>query len=148
MEEEKDLIIIANEMSKKEKEYANSLRDTAELFRHPIIKALIEAISFDSEKHHLLFNALAQLFEQKTLEPVVEELLTIPKEEADIAISMIHDHISVEERMMKSVKKLAEEVKDENIKVILNYIYEDEVRHHKLLTYIRQRIIEKYKEEG
>ncbi len=145
--EEADLITFATTMAEKEKGYAKSIKDTAELFRHPIIKVLIEAISLDSEKHHLLFNAIAQLLEQKMLSPVADELLTLPKEEVDIVISMIRDHIRVETEMMEAVKKLAEKIEDEDIRIVLNYIYEDEVRHHKLLTDIEQKIISKYEEE-
>ncbi len=147
MVKEEDLITTANRMAKKEKEYATSIKETAELFRHPLVKVLIEAISLDSEKHHLLFNALAQMLEQKMLGSVVEELLTLPKEEVDVVISMIHDHIRVEDEMTKAIRELAEKIEDEDIRTVLNYIYDDEVRHHKLLVDIEQKIISKYKEE-
>ncbi len=145
--ERNDLITIAVNMAKKEKEYAESVKDTAKFFRHPLIKVLIEAISLDSEKHHLLFNALAQLFEQKALAPVVDELLTLPREDINIVISMIRDHIRVETEMIETVKKLLGRVKDKDIKTVLSYIYDDEVRHHKLLTDIEQKIITKYEEK-
>ncbi len=145
--ERKDLITITMNMAKKEKEYAGSVKDTAKFFRHPLIKVLIEAISLDSEKHHLLFNALAQLFEQKTLAPVVDELLTLPKEDINIVVSMIRDHIRVETEMIEMVRKLMDKVEDEDIKTVLSYIYDDEVRHHKLLTDIEQKIIIKYEEK-
>ena len=144
--ESNDLIAIAMNMAKREKEYAESIKDTAKFFRHPLIKVLIEAISLDSEKHHLLYNALAQLFEQKALAPVIHELLTLPKEDINIVISMIRDHIKVETEMIEAVKKLMEKVEDEDIKTVLSCIYDDEIRHHKLLTDIEQKIITKYEE--
>ncbi len=54
MDKEK-LIQLLKEMSRKEKEYAQELRDLSEKFNHPVLKALLEGIAMDSEKtQHIL----------------------------------------------------------------------------------------------
>jgi|GEM_PF-5835749 len=49
------------ECAELERNHAKELRDLAFKIRHPLLSAMITAISKDSEKHSLLYEALAEL---------------------------------------------------------------------------------------
>ncbi len=57
----------------------------------------------------------------------------------------IDKHIEMEKDMVSFTKKLLEETSDPRMKIILSALYEDEVKHHKLLVTLKKYIAEKEK---
>lgn len=143
---EKDIINLVLEMARREKEHAEKLRNTSSMFRHPIIQVLIEGISLDSEKHSLLFNTISRLLEEDILGPLASELLTLPDTEIEMIKNTLREHIRTETKMIETVKKLMDLIDNKDIRTVLSYIYEDEIRHHNLLVEIDRRVAERYRE--
>ncbi|MCD6300954.1 MAG: ferritin-like domain-containing protein [Staphylothermus sp.] len=129
------LISLLREMSQKEKEYAKELKELTEKFKHPVLSALIKGIAIDSEKHSMFYESLAELLSET--QPFLSE------EELEIIKKGIKKHIDLEAEMIEFTHKLIEETQDPREKMILSAIYEDEVKHHKLLLSIQKHIAEK-----
>jgi rubrerythrin len=124
-----------------ERLYAKELRDLASRIRHPLLSAMITAISKDSEKHSLLYEALAELV--AGTQPMLSE------EELKMIVDAVSKHVESERRMISLSKALLNEAERPESKLILAAILEDEVSHHKILEDIRDKIAkaETYSEE-
>ncbi len=127
-----DIEEILNMLIETEYSYSKKLKAIAEKIKHPTLSTILLAIARDSEKHGDLYKAILKLM--KDIQPMLsqEELLLIRKE--------IDRHIETESRMIESSKKLLERMDDPRIKILLEIVYEDEVKHHKALINIRDRI--------
>ncbi len=70
---------LAHEMSIKEKEYAEELRELANKFKHPVLQALILGIAQDSDKHSIFYKSVEELLSR--VQPLLteEELEVIKK---------------------------------------------------------------------
>lgn len=123
------------EMNKIEKKYAEELRELASRFRHPVLQALIYGIAWDSDKHSIFYKAVYELL-SRTQPLLTEEELAVIKEG-------IKKHIEMEAEMIKLTEKLARESDDPRMKLIFEAIHEDEIKHHRLLVLIRDKIAEK-----
>lgn len=122
-------------MSEKEKKYAEELNNLSEKFRHPVLQALIRGIAKDSEKHSIFYAALAKLVGD--IQPMITE------EELRIIKEGLEKHIETEAEMIEFTRRLAGETSDPRQKLIFLAIYEDEVKHHKILLDIHRNIAEK-----
>jgi len=123
---------ILNMLVETEYSYSKELKAIAEKIKHPTLSAILLAIARDSEKHGDLYKAILKL--TKDVQPMLsqEELSLIRKE--------IDRHIETENRMIESSKKLLDRMDDPRIKILLEIVYEDEVKHHRALINIRDRI--------
>ncbi|ADI32492.1 hypothetical protein [Staphylothermus hellenicus] len=125
----------AREMSELEKKYAEELRELATKFKHPVLQALILGIAQDSDKHSIFYRSIYELL-SRTQPLLTEEELAIIKEG-------IRKHIETEAEMVELTEKLARESEDPRMKLIFEAIHEDEVKHHKLLILIQEKIAER-----
>lgn len=103
--------------------------------KNELVRYLIEAISIDSNKHALMLNALLAHLQSKT--PFISE------EKRDELGTNIKEHINLEALAIKTYGALIPETEDPGAKQVLEYILDDEKRHHKLLKRIYQLVIEK-----
>ena len=108
-----------------------SVNDT----KNQLVKYLIQAIAIDSNKHALLLNAILARIESKT--PFIDEA------KRDELGKNIKAHIEMEAEAIKTITELIPEIEDPGSKQVLEYILEDEKRHHNLLTQLYKLIIEK-----
>ena len=108
-----------------------SVKDT----KNQLVKNLIQAIAIDSNKHVLMLNAILARVESKT--PFIEET------KRDELGKDIQTHIELEAEAINTYKELIPEMEDPGSKQVIQYILEDEKRHHKLLTQLYQLVIEK-----
>jgi len=53
---------------------------------------------------------------------------------------VINEYITLEARMINTIRRLLVEIKDKRITYILKYIHDDEIRHHALLKGIHRVI--------
>lgn len=127
-----DLNSIAQTAIGKELEHVKKLKETAERLKHPVLKALLEGIAKDSEKHSLFYKAIVDFLNK------VSPMLT--EEELETLKASIEKHLEVEAKMIQLTKEWGEKVEDSRLKMILWAIHEDEVKHHKLLEDIRDKI--------
>ena len=79
----------------------------------------------------------ALLAMQKTTQPFISETVSKKLNEN------IQNHIELEQEAIQTYKELLEQVEDEQVKIVIQAIYHDELRHHALLKKIYTVIIEK-----
>ncbi len=127
-----DLSSIAQVAAEKELEHAEELRETAKKTKHLVLKALLEGIAKDSEKHSLLYKAIFDFLNKTSTMLSEEELETLE--------TSIERHIKVESEMIQLAREWSEKVESPKLKMILVAILEDEIKHHKLLRNILDKI--------
>lgn len=130
----KDILTLSKEMVSKEFEYAKELREVANKFRHPVLQVLLVGISLDSEKHSAFYDAIVKTLTET--QPMLSE------EELEVIKKGIKKHIEQEAEMVRLTAELLEKVSDPKLKLILQMIHDDEVRHHKLLLNLQKKIAE------
>ncbi|RLE63032.1 MAG: ferritin-like domain-containing protein [Thermoprotei archaeon] len=127
-----DLNSIVQVAVKEELKHAVKLKETAGRLKHPVLKALLEGIAKDSEKHSLFYQAILDFLNK------VSPMLT--EKELEILKASIEEHLEVEAKMIRLAKEWSGKVEDSRLKMILWAIHEDELKHHKLLEDIRDKI--------
>lgn len=108
-----------------------SVNDT----QNQLVKYLVQAIAIDSNKHALMLNAILARLESKT--PFIDEA------KRDELGKDIKAHIEMEAQAIKTYTELIPEIEDPGSKQVLEYILEDEKRHHNLLIQLYKLVIEK-----
>lgn len=103
--------------------------------KNELVRYLIEAIAIDSNKHALMLNALLAHLQSKT--PFISE------EKRDELGKNVQEHIKMEAYAIKTYGDLLPKTDDPGTKQVLEYILEDEKRHHTLLQRIYRLVIEK-----
>jgi rubrerythrin len=103
--------------------------------KNELVRYLIEAIAIDSNKHALLINAILARLESKT--PFIDE------KKRDQLGNDIMEHISLEAHAIKTYEELIPKTEDPGSKQVLEYILDDEKRHHHLLKRLYELVIEK-----
>lgn len=126
---------VFQEAAEKEKEYAKELEEEARRLPNPVIRVLLESIAEDSYKHSKLYTA--------ALEVVQGKVGMISRRELEDLRRAVRKHIEEEARMVKLARELADSTDNPRLKLILEAIYEDELRHHSLLVAI-EKYLEKY----
>jgi rubrerythrin len=103
--------------------------------QNQLVKYLIQAIAIDSNKHALMLNAILARLQSKT--PFIDEA------KRDELGENIKAHIELEAHAIKTYSELIPQTEDPGSKQVLEYILEDEKRHHHLLTQLYKLVIEK-----
>lgn len=120
------------ELARLEEAYAGELKTLARSIKHPVLKALLESIAKDSEKHALMYKAVMELVSRT--QPFLSE-----EEYKEIA-GVISKHIDTEIKMLKKAKDIASSSEDPRARLLISAIIDDESRHHKLLLSIKNNI--------
>jgi len=103
--------------------------------KNQLVHHLIEGIGLDSKKHALILQAIIAHLESKT--PFITE-----EKRNELGRNISH-HIELEAKAIKTYSTIIPKTTDSGIKNLLEYILEDERRHHKLLKEIYNAIIQK-----
>ncbi|MET1128464.1 MAG: ferritin-like domain-containing protein [Thermoproteota archaeon] len=131
-----DLLSTAKEMSNLELDYSLKLASSASGMANAVVKAVMYAVSKDSEKHSLLYK-------------VVEEMLRSPgrmlsEEESRKILEEIERHIRTEEEMLKKVMLMLEKSNlNKATRFILELILRDEALHHAMLRRVYEMIVKR-----
>jgi polyhydroxyalkanoate synthesis regulator phasin len=131
-----DLLGFAREMSKLELDYSLKLGNSASGTDNAVIKAVMYAVSKDSEKHSHLYR-------------VIEEMLVSPgrmisEEESRRILEEIERHIRTEEEMLKKVMRMLDKSDlDRATRFILELILRDEALHHAMLRRLYEMIVKR-----
>jgi len=115
-----------------EEEYALKLHNIRGL-GNDYVEMLINSIGYDSKKHAGLYRAAADIIEGKNMGLMASKYENLEKE--------LGDHIRVEKEMMNNVGTVIEEVDNEQAKVLLMTIEEDEKAHHPLMKKILESVL-------
>jgi rubrerythrin len=108
----------------------NSLRNV----RNPVVKQVLRAIAFDSQKHAGIYNAAISI---TTVTPALTD-----REYREIE-KIIAKHIVDEEKAIAALDEFLPKIKDAKIKFLLESIVADERKHHQLLNKIKDLVVKK-----
>ncbi|UCE95484.1 MAG: ferritin-like domain-containing protein [Candidatus Bathyarchaeota archaeon] len=108
----------------------NSLKNV----RSPVVKQVLRAIAFDSQKHAGIYNAAMS---------IVKITPALTDQEYRELEKITAKHIVDEERAIVNLDKIMPEIKDKKIRFLLESIVADERKHHKLLTKIMELVVKK-----
>lgn len=100
-----------------------------------LIKELILGIALDSKKHAGMLSALLSMYTKPT--PSVAE------EFGEDLRKAITEHIELEKQAIDTYQEKLQTAENENEKIIIKAILNDEKKHHKLLLTIQKMIIDK-----
>jgi rubrerythrin len=116
------------EQKKIEKSHVKELKPSIAKTKNKLVAALLQSIVFDSMKHASICQALIDLRGGE-----IPASLDIDMGVAVDLHQNIKQHIRVEEEMLKRVEVMSQEAKDKRVKAIIQYILDDENRHHSTL---------------
>lgn len=129
-----EVSIILSRLAEAENRYAEELRKLASSIRYTAaLSAIFTALSKDSEKHAELYESLLKIVGETAQPRIFEEDLKLVSEAID-------RHIETEKKMIEESRKLLDKVEDSRFRLLLAAIYEDEVKHHKLLVDVKDKI--------
>ena len=123
------------ELATVESDYAVKLEGDVRGYGNEIFREIINSIAIDSKKHAGLFKACAAVSDG--------EGLSLHEDEYDELVESLKKHEVVEGNMIKTVDGLLAKNQDPRIEMMLKYIKEDELRHHKLLENMNAMVVRK-----
>ena len=133
--EKETFISFLKEQIKLEEKIVLMAKSSVKSTKNELVRRLIEAVAIDSNKHALMLQAIIGHLELKT--PFISE------EKRDELGDKIQEHIKLEASAIQTYGDMIPKIEDPGTKQVLQYILEDEKRHHKLLKRIHNLIIEK-----
>jgi rubrerythrin len=101
-----------------------SLKD----LKHPMARVILEVIIQDSKKHAAIAQALLDVDAGR-----VPMKMDVDMGPAVGLHQNIKQHVRVEEDMIKMLGEIDDLVEDERVKAFIEYLVEEEKRHHQLL---------------
>jgi len=116
-----------------EQTHASSLSNSAADVKNVIIQGILSGIAFDSHKHAAFYQAIQSLLQQSGA--------ALNEDDYNQIAAVIQKHIEIEERMIGEAKTMLGSLKDKRIQHLLTEIYNDEVKHHALMTRILEAVI-------
>ena len=72
-----------------------------------------------------------------------EKNAEIQERESDGLKDLVEKHIHMEEQLIEKIHSIESEIEDNRIKVLVQYICEDEKRHHKLLKKVMKILVKR-----
>ncbi len=111
-----------------------SVTNSLKTVRNPVVKQVLRAIAFDSQKHAGIYNAAMSI---TTVTPALTD-----KEYRDLE-RIAAKHIKDEEKAISALDNVMPKLKDRKIKFLLGSILADERKHHELLNKIMDLVVKK-----
>jgi len=122
-------------MVRLEEDNASSLTASVEGLKNVVVREILRGIAHDSRKHAGLYAAILSLL--KDSQPAISE------DEYGRLEGVLKKHVEVERQMLREVKQFLEVEKDSRVKRLLLEIYEDEGRHHALMSHLLEAVIKR-----
>ena len=108
-----------------EKEIVESLNKGIVDIKNPPVKGVLKGISLDSTKHANMYSSAIDL------------LTTVPKAltegNLDKQRELVEKHIRLEAQIIETLKNVVPSITNKKVKLLLEAILSDELRHHDLL---------------
>lgn len=124
-----------NEQINLENTIVEKAQKAVEGMENVLIRELILGIALDSKKHAGMLSAIVSIYTKPT--PSVAE------EFGEDLKKTIAEHIELERQAIDTYQEKLETTENENEKIIIKAILNDEKKHHKLLQTIQKMIIDK-----
>lgn len=131
---ENEMVEFFKEQIKLEHHIVDSITTSLRNVKNPVVKEVLRAIAFDSQKHAGIYSAAITI-------TAVTPALT-DKEYREIE-NITQKHIVDEEKAIVSLDKILPKIKDRKIKFLLESIVADERKHHELLNKIVELVVKK-----
>jgi len=100
--------------------------------RESLADLLLYELVADTAKHINILNAIIDLLEGRLP----------PSPPSPHSLELLREHVEREERALEFAERLLKEVEDEYVSLLLRHLVEDERRHHEILNYIAERLME------
>ena len=120
-----ELIALFKNQIKIEKTIVDSVAEGLDNINNPAVKGVLKGISLDSTKHAEMYSSAINLLTS------VSQALT--EENLDKQRELVEKHIQLEAEIIKKLQKAIPSVQNKKVKLLLDAILSDEVRHHALL---------------
>jgi ribonucleotide reductase beta subunit family protein with ferritin-like domain len=131
---EDDIVDFFKDQIKLEHHIVESITDSLKNIKNPIVKQVLRAIAFDSQKHAGIYNAAITI-------TAVTPALT-DKEYRELE-KIAEKHIADEEKAMSALDKIMPKIEDKKVRFLLESIAADEKKHHELLNRIMDLVVKK-----
>jgi rubrerythrin len=131
---ERDMKDFFDSQIKLEHHIVESITSSLKTVRNPIVKQVLRAIAFDSQKHAGIYNAAMSLTK-------VTPALT-DKEYQELK-KVTAKHINDEVKAIAALEDFLPKIKDKKIAFLLESIVADERKHHILLNKIMDLVVKK-----
>ncbi len=129
-----EMVEFFKEQIKLEHHIVESITDSLKNVKNPIVKQVLRAIAFDSQKHAGIYNAAISI-------TAVTPALT-DKEYREIE-KVTEKHIVDEEKAISDLDKIMPRIKDRKVRFLLESIVADEKKHHELLNKVMDLVVKK-----
>ena len=120
-----ELVALFKNQINVEKRIVDSVKVGLIKIKNPAVKAVLNGISLDSTKHAEMYSSAINL------------LTSVPKalteENLDTQIELVEKHVQLEAEIINKIREVIPSIRNKKVKLLLNAILSDEVRHHKLL---------------
>ncbi|MDP2899582.1 MAG: hypothetical protein Q8O47_01255 [Candidatus Bathyarchaeota archaeon] len=123
------------ELSVVEDDYAVKLDTEVRGYGNEILRDIVGSIAVDSRKHAGLFKACAAI--------TAGDSLSLTEDEYNQLVGSLEKHEAVEGNMIKVVDDILAKNKDDRIKMMLNHIKSDEIRHHALIRNLTKMVVKR-----
>jgi rubrerythrin len=120
-----ELVALFKNQIKIEKTIVDSVAEGLVDINNPAVKGVLKGISLDSTKHAEMYSSAINLLTS------VSQALT--EENLDKQRELVEKHIRLEAEIIKKLRKVIPSVQNKKVKLLLNAILYDEIRHHELL---------------
>lgn len=129
-----EMIEFFKDQIKLEHHIIESVTNSLKTVRNPVVKQILRAIAFDSQKHAGIYNAAVSI---TTITPALTA-----KEFRELE-EITAKHIVDEAKAISALGKIMPKIEDEKVKFLLESIVADERKHHKLLSKIMDLVVKK-----
>lgn len=116
-----------------EKEIVDSLEKALVDMKNPVVKGVLKGVSLDSVKHAELYTSAITLLTSTSI--------ALAQGDLDQHRALIQKHIEIEASLIKVLKNMIPEIKNEKVVFLLKAILEDEIKHHAMLKMVQEIII-------
>jgi rubrerythrin len=120
-----ELVTLFKNQIKIEKTIVDSVAEGLVDINNPTVKGVLKGISLDSLKHAEMYSSAINLLTS------VSQALT--EENLDKQRELIEKHIRLEAEIIKKLREVIPSVQNKKVKLLLDAILFDEIRHHELL---------------
>ena len=135
MSSDENLVRLFENQIKVEKEIVDSATKGLTEIKNLAVKGVLKGISLDSAKHAEMYCAAIELL-TRTPQALTERNL----EEQKV---LVEKHIRLEAEIIKKLDAIIPSVQNKKVKLLLEAILSDEIRHHSLLRKVLHVIVGK-----
>ncbi|MFC1487543.1 ferritin-like domain-containing protein [Thermoproteota archaeon] len=125
MRSDDELVALFRSQIEVEKIIVDSVAEGLGEINNPAVKGVLKGISLDSTKHAEMYSSAINLLSS------IPQALT--EDNLNKQRKLVAKHIQLEAEIIKKLRVLIPSIQKKKVKLLLNTILSDEVRHHSLL---------------